>query len=174
MGFLQTLFFFDQNKIISSFYNEENSLYYSLDDCGFISINHIKTRKDKIYKGQLNNINNKNKPISIFNDYYNINQFIIGYEKGIKIFDLRNFKLINEFNEGENVNYIINDSTKFILFNNYYMDVYNYDFEKGSLEIREKLNDFGKISYVKGNIISPNEIFIFIGNENGDLIYFPN
>jgi hypothetical protein len=54
------------------------------------------------------------------------------------------------------------------------MDVYNYDFEKGSLEIREKLNDFGKISYVKGNIISPNEIFIFIGNENGDLIYFPN
>ena len=127
-----------------------------------------------MYKGLLNDKNEKNKPLCICNDYSNINQFIIGYEKGIKIFDLRNFQIINEINEGENIKYLINDTQKFIMFNNFYMDIYNYNYEKRKLEIREKLNNFGKITYIKVYCISSDNIFIFLGNENGDLFYFPN
>ena len=60
------------------------------------------------------------------------------------------------------------------MFNDFYMDIYNYNNEKGKLEIREKLNNFGKISYIKSYCISSDNIFIFLGNENGDLFYFPN
>ena len=58
------------------------------------------------------------------------------------------------------------------MFNDFYMDIYNYNNEK--LEIREKLNNFGKISSVKSYCISSDNIFIFLGNENGDLFYFLN
>ena len=60
------------------------------------------------------------------------------------------------------------------MFNNFYMDIYNYNYEKKKLEIREKLNNFGKITYIKVYCISSDNIFIFLGNENGDLFYFPN
>lgn len=60
------------------------------------------------------------------------------------------------------------------MFNDFSMDIYNYNNEKGKLEIKEKLNNFGKISNIKSYCISSDNIFIFLGNENGDLFYFPN
>ena len=79
-------FLFDQNNLINVDYNKNNQFFYSLDDEGKISILNIYN-DEEIYNWI--DENKSNKPITISANLYNINEFIIGYEKGFKIYDVR-------------------------------------------------------------------------------------
>ena len=107
-----------------------------------------------------------------------LNQFFIGFEKGIKIFDIRTFKCIDFLNFGKNVKNIINDN-KYILYNNdeeIKIILYN---TKELINISEQniiLNDFdnkiNKISNINFFYNLQNKIdMLLVPLINGDLYY---
>ncbi|MCQ2818955.1 MAG: hypothetical protein MJ252_16945, partial [archaeon] len=92
--------FFGVNEIISSDYNKDSSLYFALDNKGKYLIHSIKNYNEKIYEGDIKEItgNQQLNPVVIKGDLFNLNQFFICYDKGIKLFDIRKFSCINEIN----------------------------------------------------------------------------
>ena len=173
---IESKFLFNLNKVIYSSFNKEINYYYALDNEGNISINKIMSLNEEIYNGKIKFENNN--PLCIKCNNYNLNQFFIGFEKGIKIFDIRTFKCIDFLNFGKNVKNIINDN-KYILYNNdeeIKIILYN---TKELINISEQniiLNDFdnkvNKISNINFFYNLQNKIdMLLVPLINGDLYY---
>ena len=173
---IESKFLFNLNKVIYSSFNKEINYYYALDNEGNISINKIMSLNEEIYNGKITFENNN--PLCIKSNNYNLNQFFIGFEKGIKIFDIRTFKCIDFLNFGKNVKNIINDN-KYILYNNdeeIKIILYN---TKELINISEQniiLNDFdnkiNKISNINFFYNLQNKIdMLLVPLINGDLYY---
>ena len=162
-------FLFDINNIKSTDYNSENKLFYSLEENGSINILNI-FNDEEIYKWNL--VINDNKPYTISSNLNNINQFIVGFQKGFKIFDTRNFECIEDW-----TNYIdfkvekcILDSNNILIQNEFGLILYDYKEKKkiGERLLKNKISFFKFID--KGN----NETKIVYGDQQGNIFYSEN
>ena len=159
-------FLFDQNNLINVDYNKDNQFFYSLDDEGKISILNIYN-DEEIYNWIDNN--KSNKPISISANLNNINEFIIGYEKGFKIYDIRNYNCVEDWTNiiDHEVCECIVDSNNILIKNDYKLELINYK-EKNIIE-EKTLSD--KITFFNFYNYSKSDTRIIYGDEKGNIFY---
>ena len=159
-------FLFDQNNIISADYNKDTQFYYSLDEEGKISI--INIYNDEEIYNWVDDCKT-NKPVSISVNYKNINEFIIGYEKGFKIFDVRNFNCVEDWtnNLDFKVNKCIIDGTDILIQNEFGLKLFDYKEKKliGERKVKDKIGFFNFYNYSK------NDTRIVYGDEKGNIFY---
>ena len=159
-------FLFDENKIISADYNPENKFFYSLGDNNGINILNIFENED-IFQWKIDIIDNK--PISINANLSNLNQFIIGFEKGLKIFDLRNCKCIEDWTKVLNfkVEKCIIDCNNILLQNEFGLMLYDYKEKKflGERLLKRKIRFFKFIDYEN------EETKLIYGDQQGNVYY---
>ena len=159
-------FLFDENKIISADYNPENKFFYSLGDNNGINILNIFENED-IFQWKIDIIDNK--PISINANLSNLNQFIIGFEKGLKIFDLRNCKCIEDWTKILNfkVEKCIIDCNNILLQNEFGLMLYDYKEKKflGERLLKRKIRFFKFIDYEN------EETKLIYGDQQGNVYY---
>ena len=159
-------FLFDQEKIISVDYNKDSQFFYSLDEKGNFSILNI-FNDEEIYIWEEEN--KSNKSISICSNLKNLNEFIIGYEKGFKIFDVRNFKCVEDWTN--NVDFKVNkcfiDNNNVLLENELQLSLLDYK-EKKVIE-EKKLKD--KITFFNFYNCSNNDTRIIYGDEIRNVFY---
>ena len=159
-------FLFEQNNLINTDFNKDSQFLYTLGKEGKISIVNIYN-DEEIYNWFENT--KDNKPISICSNLNNINEFIIGYEKGFKIFDVRNYKCIEDWtnNLDFGVNKCIIDSNNILVENEFGLKLIDYQ-EKKLIEER-KLKD--KITFFNFHNYSKNDTRIVYGDEKGNIFY---
>ena len=147
-------------------YNKDNQFFYSLDDEGKISILNIYN-DEEIYNWI--DDNKSNKPISISANLKNINEFIIGYEKGFKIYDIRNYNCVEDWTNiiDHEVCECITDSNNILIKNDYKLELINYK-EKNIIE-EKTLSD--KITFFNFYNYSKSDTRIIYGDEKGNIFY---
>ena len=159
-------FLFDQNNIIAADYNKDTQFYYSLDEEGKISI--INIYNDEEIYNWVDDCKT-NKPVSISVNYKNINEFIIGYEKGFKIFDVRNFNCVEDWtnNLDFKVNKCIIDGTDILIQNEFGLKLFDYKEKKliGERKVKDEIGFFNFYNYSK------NDTRIVYGDEKGNIFY---
>ena len=159
-------FLFDQNNLIASDYNKDTQFYYSLDEEGKISI--INIYNDEEIYNWVDDCKS-NKPVSISVNYKNINEFIIGYEKGFKIFDVRNFNCVEDWtnNLDFKVNKCIIDGTDILIQNEFGLKLFDYKEKKliGERKVKDEIGFFNFYNYSK------NDTRIVYGDEKGNIFY---
>ena len=159
-------FLFDENNIISTDYNSENKFFYSLGENGKINILNI-FENEEIYKWKLDQ--NESLPISINANLKNLNQFIVGFENGFKVFDVRNFGCVEKW--VDNLNYKIEkciiDSKNILIQHDYGLILYDYNEKKkiGERQLKDKLGFFSFINYQN------NETNVVYGDQQGNVFY---
>ena len=162
-------FLFDENNIISTDYNRENKFFYSLGKNSNINILNM-FEEEKIYKFKLED--NHNKPISISANLNNLNQFIVGYEKGFKIFDIRNFGCVDDWTKNLDVKIekCIIDSNNILIQNEIGIMLYDNKEKKKIDEkvLKDKIGFFNFINFPK------EESKIIYGDGNGNVFYSMN
>ena len=158
-------FLFDENNIISTNYNSDNKFFYSLGENGNINILNI-FNDEEIYKWNVD-INN-NIPNSISANLNNLNQFIIGFKNGFKIFDVRNYGCVEDWTDlNFKVDKCIFDSNNILIQNEFGLFLYDYKQKKkiGERILKEKIGFFDFIS-------NENEdTKIVYGDEQGNVFY---
>ena len=159
-------YLFQHNKIINVDYNMDTQYFYSLDDEGKISI--INVYNDEEINHILNDIK-LNKPISIFADLKNLNQFILGFEKGFQIYDVRNFKCVEDYCDiiDFKVNKCIMDASNSILVNEYGLKLFDYK-EKKIISERKSENIVEFLNFYK---YLKDDTRIIYGDEKGNIFY---
>ena len=159
-------FLFDQSKIINVDYNENTQFFYSLDEEGKFSILNIYN-EEEIYIWEEEN--KANKAISISPNLKNLNEFIIGYEKGFKIFDVRNFKCVEDWTNDINfkVNKCFIDRDSILVESELQICLLDYKEKKtiGERKSKDKIEFFNFYKYDK------NETRIIYGDEIGNVFY---
>lgn len=162
-------FLFDVKNIISTDYNVENKFFYSLEEKGNINIINI-FNEEEIYNMNLDI--NDNKPFTVNVNLNNINQFIIGFQKGFKIFDTRNFECIEDWTNDIDfkVEKCILDNNNILIQNEFGLILYDYKEKKkiGERLLKNKITSFSFID--KGN----NETKIVYGDQKGNIFYSEN
>ena len=153
-------FLFEQNNLINTDFNKDSQFLYTLGKEGNISIVNIYN-DEEIYNWFEDTKNNK--PISICSNLNNINEFIIGYEKGFKIFDVRNYKCIEDWtnNLDFGVNKCIIDANNILVENEFGLKLIDCQ-EKKLIEER-KLKD--KITFFNFYNYSKNDTRLVYGDE---------
>jgi WD40 repeat protein len=159
-------FLFDQNTISNVDYNKDIKLFYSLDEEGNISILNIYN-DEEVYTW--NEADRSNRPISICANHKNLNEFIIGYEKGFKIFDIRNYNCVEDWTDVMDfeVNKCIVDNNNILVQNNFSVKLFDVK-EKKLIEER-KVKD--KIKFFKFYKCLKNDTRIAYGDEKGNVFY---
>ena len=159
-------FLFEQNILINCNFNKDSQFLYTLDKERRISILNIYN-DEEIYNWEEND--KKIKPISISSNLNNINEFIIGYEKGFKIFDVRNYKCIEDWTNtlDSEVNKCIVDSNNILVENEFGLKLIDYHEKKliGERKLKDKITFFDFYSYSK------NDTRIVYGDEKGNIFY---
>ena len=162
-------FLFEENNIISSDYNSENKFFYSLGEEGNINILNIFDNEE-IYNYNLN-INN-NRPNSISANLNNLNQFIIGFEKGFKIYDVRSFDFVEDWTKNLEfkVEKCIIDNNNILIQNEFGLILYDYKERKkiGERILKNKIGFFNFIDDKKG------DTKIVYGDQIGNVFYSMN
>ena len=99
----------------------------------------------------------------------NLNQFIIGFEKGLKIFDLRNCKCIEDWTKVLNfkVEKCIIDCNNILLQNEFGLMLYDYKEKKflGERLLKRKIRFFKFIDYEN------EETKLIYGDQQGNVYY---
>ena len=163
-------YLFGQNKIINVDYNSDTQYFYSLDDQGKVTIINIYNDEELNFVVNDNDNNNKlNKPISICSNLKNLNEVIIGYEKGFKIFDVRNTKCIEDFNNIFNfkINKCIMDTNNILIQNEYELKLFDYKEQK----IISERNSKDRIKFFNFYNFSKDDTRILYGDEKGNIFY---
>ena len=159
-------FLFDETNIISSDFNTEIKFFYSLGEKGDINILNI-FEDEEIYKWKLDK--DEIRPISISANLKNLNQFIIGYEKGFKIFDIRNFGVVEDWTDDLNcrIEKCIIDNNHILAQNELGIMLYDYKEKKklGERILKDKIGFFSFINYQN------EETKIIYGDQNGNVFY---
>ena len=159
-------FLFEQNNIINADFNTDNQFLYSLSKDGKITIINIYD-DEEIYNWEEES--KSYKPISISSNLNNINEFIIGYEKGFKIFDTRNYKCIEDWTNNldfQVINCII-DSNNILIENEMELKLIERK-EKKIIQERKLKN---KITFFKFYNYLKNDTRIVYGDEKGNIFY---
>ena len=159
-------FLFDETNIISSDYNTEIKFFYSLGEKGDINILNI-FEDEEIYKWKLDK--NESRPNSISANLKNLNQFIIGFEKGFKIFDIRNFGVVEDWTDELNcrIEKCIIDNNHILAQNELGIMLYDYKEKKklGERLLKDKIGFFSFINYQN------EETKIIYGDQIGNVFY---
>ena len=159
-------FLFDETNIISSDYNSEIKFFYSLGEKGDINILNI-FEDEEIYKWKLDK--NESRPNSISANLKNLNQFIIGFEKGFKIFDIRNFGVVEDWTDDLNcrIEKCIIDNNHILAQNELGIMLYDYKEKKklGERLLKDKIGFFSFINYQN------EETKIIYGDQIGNVFY---
>ena len=159
-------FLFDETNIISSDYNSEIKFFYSLGEKGDINILNI-FEDEEIYKWKLDK--NESRPNSINANLKNLNQFIIGFEKGFKIFDIRNFGVVEDWTDDLNcrIEKCIIDNNHILAQNELGIMLYDYKEKKklGERLLKDKIGFFSFINYQN------EETKIIYGDQIGNVFY---
>ena len=159
-------FLFDETNIISSDYNSEIKFFYSLGEKGDINILNI-FEDEEIYKWKLDK--NGSRPNSISANLKNLNQFIIGFEKGFKIFDIRNFGVVEDWTDDLNrrIEKCIIDNNHILAQNELGIMLYDYKEKKklGERLLKDKIGFFSFINYQN------EETKIIYGDQIGNVFY---
>ena len=162
-------FLFDENNIISTDYNSENKFFYSLGENGNINIINIFDNEE-IYNYTIDM--NRNKPNSISANLNNLNQFIIGFEKGFKIFDVRNFSCVEDWTNDLDfkVKICIIDKSDVLIQNEFGLILYDYKEKKkiGERILKNEIEFFKFINVKKG------DTKIVYGDQKGNVSYSMN
>ena len=159
-------YLFDQNKIINANYNQDIHFFYSLDEEGRITILNAYD-DEEIYNWKEDD--KLKKPISISSNYKNLNEFIIGYEKGFKIFDIRKFNCIEDWTQiiDCEVKKCIIDSNNILIQNENELKLFDYKEKKIINEKKSK----NKIQFCNFYNYSKNDTRIIYGDEKGNIFY---
>ena len=159
-------FLFDQNNIINVDYNKDIHFFYSLDNEGKISILNAYN-DEEIYNWKEED--KVKKPISICSNYNNLNEYIIGYEKGFKIFDIRKFSCVEDWtnNIEFEVKKCIMDCSNILIQNDY--EIKLFDYKEKKLINERKTKD--KIEFFSYYNFSNNDTRIIYGDEKGNIFY---
>ena len=159
-------FLFDETNIISSDFNKEIKFFYSLGEKGDINILNI-FEDEEIYKWKLDK--NESRPNSISANLKNLNQFIIGFEKGFKIFDIRNFGVVEDWTDDLNcrIEKCIIDNNHILAQNELGIMLYDYKEKKklGERLLKDKIGFFSFINYQN------EETKIIYGDQIGNVFY---
>ena len=159
-------FLFDETNIISSDFNKEIKFFYSLGEKGDINILNI-FEDEEIYKWKLDK--NESRPNSISANLKNLNQFIIGFEKGFKIFDIRNFGVVEDWTDELNcrIEKCIIDNNHILAQNELGIMLYDYKEKKklGERLLKDKIGFFSFIDYQN------EETKIIYGDQIGNIFY---
>ena len=159
-------FLFDETNIISSDFNTEIKFFYSLGEKGDINILNI-FEDEEIYKWKLDK--NESRPNSISANLKNLNQFIIGFEKGFKIFDIRNFGVVEDWTDDLNcrIEKCIIDNNHILAQNELGIMLYDYKEKKklGERLLKDKIGFFSFINYQN------EETKIIYGDQIGNVFY---
>ena len=159
-------FLFDETNIISSDFNKEIKFFYSLGEKGDINILNI-FEDEEIYKWKLDK--NESRPNSINANLKNLNQFIIGFEKGFKIFDIRNFGVVEDWTDELNcrIEKCIIDNNHILAQNELGIMLYDYKEKKklGERLLKDKIGFFSFINYQN------EETKIIYGDQIGNVFY---
>ena len=159
-------FLFDETNIISSDFNKEIKFFYSLGEKGDINILNI-FEDEEIYKWKLDK--NESRPNSISANLKNLNQFIIGFEKGFKIFDIRNFGVVEDWTDDLNcrIEKCIIDNNHILAQNELGIMLYDYKEKKklGERLLKDKIGFFSFINYQN------EETKIIYGDQIGNIFY---
>ena len=159
-------FLFDETNIISSDFNKEIKFFYSLGEKGDINILNI-FEDEEIYKWKLDK--NESRPNSISANLKNLNQFIIGFEKGFKIFDIRNFGVVEDWTDELNcrIEKCIIDNNHILAQNELGIMLYDYKEKKklGERLLKDKIGFFSFINYQN------EETKIIYGDQIGNVFY---
>ena len=106
--------------------------------------------------------------MSICANHKNLNEFIIGYEKGFKIFDIRNYNCVEDWTDlNFKVDKCIIDSNNILIQNEFGLFLYDYKQKEkiGERILKEKIGFFDFIS-------NENEdTKIVYGDEQGNVFY---
>ena len=159
-------FLFDQNIIINIDYNQDIHFFYSLDDKGRMSILNVYD-DEEIYNWEEDDKNKK--PISIGYNYKNLNEFIIGYEKGFKIFDIRKFNCIEDWTNNMDceVKKCIIDNNNILIQNDNELKLFDYRNKKLIDEKKAK----NKIEFCNFYNYPKNDTRIIYGDDKGNISY---
>lgn len=159
-------FLFDQTKILNADYNQDNKFFYSLGEERKISILNAYD-DEEIYSWE--DDTKSNKPISICANLRNINEFIVGYEKGFKIFDIRTYNCIEDWTNifDFEVHKCIIDNNNILLKNDFEIKLIDWK-EKKIIE-EKKYKD--KITFFNFYNYSKNDLRIVYGDEKGNIFY---
>lgn len=159
-------FLFDQNIIKNVDYNKDTKFFYSLDEEGNISILNIYN-DEEVYTWEGGD--STNRPISICANLKNLNEFIIGYEKGFKIFDIRNYNCVEDWTDVMDfeVNRCIMDNNNILVQNNFSVKL--FDGKEKKLVEERKVKD--KIKFFKFYKCLKNDTRIAYGDEKGSVFY---
>jgi WD40 repeat protein len=159
-------FLFDQNFVTNVDYNKDIKFFYSLDEEGNISIFNIYN-DEEVYTWTESD--SSNRPISICANHKNLNEFIIGYEKGFKIFDIRNYNCVEDWTDVMDfeVNKCIIDNNNILIQNNFSVKL----FDGKEKKLIEERNVKDKIKFFKFYKCLKNDTRITYGNEKGSIFY---
>ena len=112
---------------------------------------------------------NRNKPNSISANLNNLNQFIIGFEKGFKIFDVRNFSCVEDWTNDLDlkVKICIIDKSDVLIQNEFGLILYDYKEKKkiGERILKNEIEFFKFINVKKG------DTKIVYGDQKGNVSY---
>ena len=159
-------YLFEQNNLINVDYNMDTQYFYSLDDEGKISI--INIYNDEEINFIVNDIK-LNKPISICANLRNLNEFIIGFEKGFKIYDVRNFNCVEDYSDiiDFKVNKCVLDASNSLLVNEIGLKIFDYK-EKKIISERKSED---RIEFLNFYNYSKDDTRIIYGDEKGNIFY---
>ena len=159
-------FLFDENNVISTDYNSEIKFFYSLGEKGDINILNI-FEDEEIYKWKLDK--HEIGPISISANLKNLNQFIICYEKGFKVYDIRNFGCVEDLTDNIEckMEKCFIDNNNILVQNEFGLMLYDYKEKKklGERILKDKIGFFNFINYQN------EETKIIYGDHNGNVFY---
>ena len=172
---VESYFIYSDSKLISSDYNSDSSFYYALDGKGNAYIKSVKKYSDEVVEGNLIK-EDKNRPLMIKGDRTNLNQYVVGYEHGIKFFDLRTFKCVKELKRGKNVMNILNDSKEVLIIENNNIELCDIETTEKEPEggLLQTWTQFNNITHSNFGVFYQNNIkksMIILGMNNGDVYY---
>jgi len=154
-----------ETSILASDYRSSDNLHICIDEAGHFVMRNLNNEKE-CNKVKLPHYNYK---ILKFNPIYP-NQYFIGHENSLKIYDIRNNLEIDSIEEFGNALDVFNESNKFLIVKEEGLELYNYYNLK--IEKEKEWKDFGCVSHVNLNTINLNNPdIILVGNESGDLFH---
>ena len=157
-----------ESQIISCDFRQEDDFHICLDNDKYLVIRKIDTSNTDCYKVVLDD---KTTSFVSFNKYNN-NEYVVGSKTKFDVYDMRNNKIVESYQNFGRVSLFESDSTHNLISNKQSLFLTN----SNNYEIVKEWNELGEISslYLEGyKDKESNEhiSIVIVGNEKGDVYY---
>lgn len=160
------IYYDTENSIVSADYREEDNLHICVDQDGNLILR-VLNKGNELNKLFLENAN---EDTFVKFDQSNNNQFFVGTEEKLDVYDARMNKIIVSYPKWNSVKGLANDSEKAMIFMKY-KPLSLSKFDEGDKVVKE-WDNFGELTHLKMRTEKNNNNgIIILGNENGDVYY---